>query len=90
MAKSKRRQKSQAERAKRRAAKFARYEQRKDKLPNPETKFGKRWWARRGGEGMNPRSHERKPWFYEAVTSAFAEMARTEASKQRAAMQKAA
>ena len=84
MAKGKRRQKAQADRAKRRAQKFARYEQRRDRLPNPETKFGARWWARRAGHPINNRSHENKPWFYAAAMEAHARFDRAESIRQAA------
>lgn len=85
MAQGKRRQKAQADRAKRRAQKFARYEQRKDKLPNPETKFGRRWWDRRAGRPINNRSHEPKPWFYAAVMEAHSRFDRAESLAAQAA-----
>lgn len=73
MAKSKRRQKQQAERAQRRARKFARYEKRKTEAPSPETKYGARWWARRRGEPVSDRSKENPAWFQtEALRMAWA------------------
>ena len=67
MAKGKRRAKAQAARARKRAAKFASYERRTDSLPNEDTKYGKRWHARRRGEPMATRGHENRPWYYPVI-----------------------
>lgn len=32
--------------------------------PSVDTKYGKRWHARRRGEPMKSRAHETRPWWY--------------------------
>lgn len=74
MAKGKRRQKAIVARAKRKAAKLAGHQRREDGLPDEKTKYGKRWHARRRGEGMANRSNERPAWFKSSAEAAFAQM----------------
>ena len=50
MAKGKKRMKAMAARARKRAVKAEGYKHRSDSLPNEDTNYGKRWWARRRGE----------------------------------------
>jgi hypothetical protein len=61
MAKGSKRAKAQAGRAKRRAAKFARYERRQDGKPSEVTAYGRRWHARRNGVPMQARKSQ--PWW---------------------------
>lgn len=65
---SRRREKLLKSRAAKKLSKATSYRERESKLPDPNTKYGKRWWARRRGEPMAARPVP--PWWSRLVSFA--------------------
>lgn len=60
---SKRRQKILKKRSDKKMSKLHSYRERESLLPDPQTKYGKRWHARRAGKPMSARHGEPLPWW---------------------------